>query len=152
MKTTFNVRRYGILAAATVICLLAASVVANATFTLTVPNSATYIYNLNIGERTPPITPPPNQPVLLIGDDTSNGGVAQVTLEHIPGSKILWTGFECPPVLGNSIITSGSSATAGAHIVWLTTEPNLDVEVAGPDTILIQNSGFYVEGSITLIW
>jgi hypothetical protein len=153
MKTTFKARRYGILAAATVICVLGASVVANATFSLTVPNSVTYIYSLGVRQSTAPITPPSNQPVLLIGAQSSTpAGVAQVTLEHIPGSNIMWTGLDCPPMSGNSTITSGSAAAPGVHIAYLDQAHAVDVEVAGPDTILIYNNGGYAQGSIELIW
>jgi hypothetical protein len=152
MKARSTIRRYGILLAATVVCVLAGSVVAKATQALTVPNAAVYTYNLAAGANSAPITPVANQAVLMMGTQLTVGyrGVAMATILHIPASFIEWTGIESTT---GSVITQGYSGTAGIHILYLDFSHQVDVQVAGLDTIMIHNGATTARtGTLELIW
>jgi hypothetical protein len=93
-----------------------------------------------------------NVPVLVMGVCTTlaDRGVGQVTLLHIPSSFIEWTGLESP--FGCST-TCGYSGAAGHHIVWIDYSHQVDIQVAGPDTIRVHNgSGAVRSGNVTLVW
>lgn len=152
MNATSKLRRFGILLAATTICLLAASVVGKAAQTFTVPNAAFYSYNLAAGANSSPITPVSNQAVLMMGSQTTAGfrGVAMATILHIPANFIEWTGLEST---NGSAITQGWSGVAGTHILYLDFSHQVDVQVAGTDTILIHNGATSARtGTLELIW
>jgi len=152
MKERSKMRRYGILAAAASICVLAGSVVANAFQTLTVPNAANYTYNLAGGANSAAITPPTNVPVLMMGTQTAVGfrGVAMATILHIPANFIEWVGIEST---SGAAITQGYSAAAGTHILYLDFGHQVDVQVASADTIWIHNaSTITMTGTVELIW
>ena len=152
MKARSKMRRYGILAAATLICVLAGSVVASAYQTFTVPNAAFYSYDLLAGANSAPITPPSNQAVLMMGTGTSvsERGVAMATILHIPAGFIEWVGLESTL---NSGITQGYSAATGTHILYLDFAHQVDVQVASADTIWIHNGAAAERtGNLELIW
>ena len=152
MKTTSKARRYGVLWAATIVFVLAASVMARATQSLTVPNAATYTYNLASGAYSSPITPVSNQAVLMMGSQTTAGtrGVAMATILHIPGNFIEWVGLESTD---GSAITQGYSGSAGTHILYLDFGHLVDVQVAGTDTIRVYNGAAHTQtGNLELIW
>ena len=138
---------------ATVVVIITSMVVANATQSITTPNAAFISYSLAAGASSAPITPATNKSVLVMGCSTTLGGVGQVSLLHIPSTAITWVGLES----GGSGITSGSSAAAGTHIVYITVShppsPYVDIRVASADTILVHNMAVYtVAGNVTLIW
>jgi hypothetical protein len=152
MKASSKMRRYGILAAAALICVLAGSVVANAFQTLTVPNAAFYTYNLAPGAYSAAITPPTNVPVLMMGTQTTVGyrGVAMATIMHIPASFMEWVGLESTT---GAAITQGYSGSLGAHILYLDFSHSVDVQVASVDTIWVHNgSSITMTGTLELIW
>src|SRR5262245_8005415 len=62
------------------------------------PNKSVFSYNLAPGANSVAHTVPANVPVLVMGVCTSLSfrGVGQVSLLHIPGSFIEWTGLESP--------------------------------------------------------
>jgi len=152
MKARSIMRRYGILAAAALICVLAGSVVANAFQTFTVANAAFYSYDLQPGANSAAITPPANLPVLMMGTGLSvtERGVAMATILHIPAGFIEWVGLEST---SGAAITQGYSATAGTHILFLDFGHSVDVQVGSADTIVIHN-GTTAErtGNLELIW
>ena len=152
MKERFNTRRYASLSLAAIVAMLTVAVVANASQSLTVPNAATFSYNLAAGTNSSAITPASNQSVLVIGSQTTVGyrGVAMATLLHVPSSFIEWVGLESP---SSAAITSGFSAAPGTHILYLDFEHLVDVQVAGTDTILIHNANSVSQtGDLKLIW
>ena len=152
MEMKAKMQRYGILLAGVVVCVLAASVVAKATQTLTVPNAAFYTYNLAAGANSSPITPVPNQAVLMIGSQTAVGyrGVAMATILRVPSSFIEWTGVESPSA---AAVTSGFAAAPGAHVLYLDFSHLVDVQVASADTIYIHNGNSVTQtGTLELIW
>jgi len=152
MQMRKEVRRYGVLAAFTTACVLAAAVVAHASQTLTVPNAAVYTYNLAAGANSAAITPVSNQAVMIMGVQTTLGyrGVGSATLLHVPASFIEWVGLEST---SGSAITQGFSGSAGTHILYLDFSHQVDVQVAGTDTIYIHNGAAAQRtGSLTLIW
>jgi hypothetical protein len=152
MQMRKEVRRYGVLAAFTTACVLAAAVVAHASQTLTVPNAAVYNYNLAAGASSAAIAPVTNQAVLILGVQTTLGyrGVGSATILSVPASFIEWVGLESP---ASGAITQGFSGSAGTHILYLDYSSQVDVQVAGPDTILIHNGAASARtGSLKLIW
>ncbi len=152
MNRKLNLQRLGILLTGVMVCVLAASVVAKATQTLTIPNAAFYTYNLAPGANSSPITPVPNQAVLMIGSQTTAGyrGVAMATILRIPSGFIEWTGVESP---SSAAITSGFSGSPGTHILYLDFSHLVDVQVASTDTIYIHNANSVTQtGTLELIW
>ena len=134
---------------ATVIAIITSVVVANATQSLTTPNAAFISYSLAANTSSAPITPATNRSVLVMGCCTTNQGVGQVSLLHTP-SFIYWVGLESTP---NAAITQGSSGAAGVHIVFISTNHDVDIRSASADTILVRNlSGVTRAGNVTLVW
>ena len=125
-------------------------VAANTTQTITTPNAAFISYSLASGANSAPITPANNRSVLVMGCCTTGGGVGQVSLLHIPGIIIDWVGLES---ISGAAITSGASATAGRHIVWIGDGQNVEIQVASADTIVIHNNHVGTRaGNVTLFW
>src|SRR5438067_2593102 len=130
--------RPGVILMATVVAIITSIVVANATQTITTPNAAFISYSLAPNANSAPITPVASKSVLVMGCCTTVGvqGVGQVSLLHIPSVGIFWVGLESP---FGAAITSGFSSTAGARIVYIDNSHQVDIEVAGVDTILVHN-------------
>jgi hypothetical protein len=152
MKERSNIRRYGSLSLAMVVTVLTIAVVAKASQTVTVPNAATFTYNLAPGANTGQITPASNQAVFMMGTQTTIGfrGVAMATLLHIPSGFIEWVGLEST---SGAAITQGFSGAAGSHILYLDFSHQVDVQVASPDTIMIHNGAAQQRtGNLELIW
>jgi hypothetical protein len=153
MNMNAKMRRYGVFLGATAMCVLAGVVVSNATQTFSVPNSASYSYNLAPGANSAPITPPSNQAVLMLGSQTTveYRGVAMATILHVPSSFIEWVGIEST---NGAAITEGFSGIAGTHILYLDYSHLVDVEVAGSDTIMVHNANpsHQQTGTLELIW
>jgi len=152
MNMKSKMRRHGVILGAAIVCALAGVVVSNAAQTWSMPNAASYTYNLAPGDSSAPITPPSNQAVMLLGSQTSAGyrGVAMATILHVPSSFIEWVGLESP---SGAAITQGFSGTPGTHIVYLDFSHLVDVEVGGPDTITIHNANSIAQtGTLELIW
>jgi hypothetical protein len=129
-------------------------VVANATQTVTTPNAAFISYNLAFGANSAAITPATSKSVLVMGCCTSAGdrGVGQVSLLHTPSIFIQWVGLESDNGSGTAF-TSGTSAQATHHIVYIDASHLVDIRVASADTILIHNgTGSTEAGNVTLIW
>jgi hypothetical protein len=121
---------------------------------LVTPIKTVFNYNLAPGANSVTHTVPNNVPVLVMGVCTTLNyrGAGQVTLLHIPGSFIEWTGLESPSGFGCST-TCGYSGSAGHHIVYIDYAHQVDIQVAGPDTIRVHNgSGAVRTGNVTLIW
>jgi len=141
---------------ATVVAIITSIVVANATQTITTPNGAFISYNLATGTSSAAITPATSRSVLVMGCNTSTNpaGGAQVSLLHLPSSGMIWAGLESPTSgATTTTITAGSGGTAGTHIVWIDGHHLVDIQVAGVDTIKIQNHNSTTQvGSVTLIW
>ena len=138
---------------ATVVAIITSMVVANATQTITTPNAAFIAYSLAFGANSAPITPATNRSVLVIGCCTTfdNEGVGQVSLLHIPSTLMTWVGLESP---SSAAITSGRSATAATHIVFIDDAHQVVIEVASADTIRVHNYSLdaTVAANVTLVW
>ena len=145
--------RPGVILMATVVAIITSMVVANATQTITTPNAAFISYSLATGANSAPITPATNRWVLVGGccTTTSAGAqsVGQVSLLHIPSGGMIWVGLESPL---NAAITQGNGAF-GQHIVYMDSFHQVDIQVAGLDTILIHNGAAATRaGNVTLVW
>jgi hypothetical protein len=139
---------------ATVVAILTCVTVANATQTITTPNAVNISYSLAPGVSSAAITPVTNKSVLIMGCSTSESGVGQVSFLHRPGAGMYWLGLESYAGSTTSI-TGGESSTAGTHIMWISSANNVDIEVAGADTIIIRNSQGVlgtITGNVTLVW
>jgi hypothetical protein len=137
---------------ATVVAIITSIVVANATQTITTPNAAFVSYSLAGGANSAPITPATNKSVLVMGCCTTLQGVGQVSLLHSPSVGIYWVGLESPGS-GSAAITSGGSAIAGAHIVFIDNSHLVGIEVASADTIRVHNGAASTRaGNVTLVW
>ena len=137
----------GVLALAAAAALPGPAVAADTT-----PQKRVVKYVLMPGENSDPIDIPPNIPVSLTGVQLTIGyrGVGQASLLHINKSFIEWVGLEST---AGAAITQGFASTAGTHIVYLDYTHEVDVEVAGSDTIVVHNGASATRsGQITLIW
>jgi hypothetical protein len=99
-----------------------------------------FSYNLAPGTSSAPIEVPPDVPLHVVGTQLASGfrGVGSVALlRSDPGDFLEWTGLEST---SGSVITQGFSGAVGTHIVFLDFSHQVDIEVAGPDTIRVTNS------------
>jgi hypothetical protein len=137
---------------AVVVAAVTLTVMAHAVQTVTTPNSTNFTYNLAPGAYSAAITPASSQPVLVMGVQNNLGyrGVGKVMMLHVPASFLEWSGLESP---AGAAITSGFSATAGTHIVYLDFSHRVDIQVASPDTFRVHNGNtVQMAGKVTLIW
>ncbi len=135
---------------ATVVAIITSMVVANAAQTITTPNAAFISYSLAAGANSAAITPVTSKSVLVMGCCTTQAGVGQVSLFHIPGGGIEWVGLES---YSPAAITSGQSATPGFHIVFIDDFHQVDIQLATADTIRVHNGSAATQtGNVTLIW
>ena len=146
--------RPGVILIATVVAIITSVVVANATQSITTPNAAFISYSLAAGANSAAITPVTNKSVLVMGcctQSTANDeGVGQVSLQHIPSTFIDWVGLES---YSGAAITSGTSSTAGTHIVYIDFSHLVDIQVASADTIRVHNGSTGTRaGNVTLVW
>jgi len=145
--------RPGVILMTIVVAIITSIVVANAAQTFATPNAAFISYSLASLSNSAPITLATNRSVLVMGCCTtaSDEGVGQVSLQHVPSTKIVWFGLETTTP---ATITSGSSATPGTHIVYIDASRHVDIQVASGDTILLHSSlaGLTLAGNVTLVW
>jgi hypothetical protein len=141
------------LIAAAVVAVVTLAVLVPATHAVALgPNAATFAYNLAAGADSAPFTPIADKPIMVTGVQTNLGyrGVGFVSMLHITGSFLEWTGIESP---ASAAITSGFSGTAGTHIVYLDYSHLVDIKVASPDTFVVHNANtIAMAGSVTLVW
>lgn len=153
MKLHNEISRLATPLLAAVVATLTFTVVAHATQVITTPNAAFVAYSLPPNGNSAPITPVPEQAVLVMGVQTTVGtrGVGQVTMLRIPGAFLEWVGLESPSA---AAITSGFSGTPGTHIVFLDFAHKVDLRVSSPDTFSIHNGSTTQPqtGNVTLIW
>lgn len=147
-----KVSRLGTLLLAVVVASLTLAITAHAAQTITTPNEVVFNYNLGPGGTSAAVTPASDTPVLVQGVQTTLGyrGVGHVSMLRVPSSFLEWTGLESPAA---AAITSGFSATAGTHIVYLDYSHLVDIRVNGTDTFVVHNSNTISQtGVVTLIW
>jgi len=154
MTSTNKSSRAVALFVASVVAAATTVLVANAGTTLTVANAASIAYNLAPGANSVAITPAANVPVMVMGTQTAVGyrGVGHVTLlrPSVAPLFIEWTGLESP---AGAAITSGFSAVAGTHIVYLDYSHTVDIEVNSATSIRVHNGNtVQMTGNVTLIW
>ena len=112
-------------------------------------------FNLPASGSSPLITVPANVPVQLIGVtlgfDAASAG--QASLLRIPGSFILWNGWDSTWSGANPISMQGYSSTIGTVIVHIDYHHLVAVAVTTADTIRIDNHDTIAHsGSVTLMW
>ena len=140
--------RWAAMLLATVVGVITCLAMANATQTITTPNAAFITYNLAGGASSAAITPASNRAVQVMGCCTTTTGVGQVSLVHT--SFLAWVGVESP---NGSAITSGHTAGAGIHIVYIDFDHVVDIQTASAATILVHNADSLARaGNVTLIW
>ena len=143
-------RSFGLVLAA-IVSLLTVAVVARATQTFVTPNEATYVYSLAAGGNSAAITPPAGTPVLVMGVDNTIGarGVGFVTLLRVTATFLQWVGLQAP----SAMATSGHSAVAGTHIVYIDLLDKVDLRVNTADTFIVHNANTTVQSvQVKLIW
>ena len=117
-----------------------------------VPNALTSRFSLAPGADSAPITPPANQPVLVMGACTSLGfrGVGQVSLLRLPGEFLEWTGLHSADPAS---IASGGAAAAGTPIVAIDFSHEVFLQVHNPDSFHVHNGAGNVRtGQVLMIW
>src|SRR5262249_41296669 len=117
-----------------------------------VPNALTSSFSLAPGADSIPMTPPSNQPVLVMGVCTTSGyrGVGQVSLLRVPGSFLEWTGLNSP---GVASIVSGFSGAPGTDIVAISWTHDVVLEVHNPDSFHVHNGSVVAQtGQVLMIW
>jgi hypothetical protein len=141
--------RPGVILLATVVAIITSIVAANATQAITTPNAAFVSYSLLANTSSAAITPVTNRSVLVMGCETTAGGVGQVSLLHLPSIGMTWVGLD----MGTSTTGGYRNATAGAHIVWIDGAHGVDIGVASADTIRVHNGAASTRaGNVTLVW
>ena len=144
--------RLTVMLVAAVVAIVTSAVVAETEETLLTPNKTVLNYSLAPGGNSAAIAPVPNVPVLVMGCCTTLGvrGVGHVSLLRIPNSFIEWVGLEST---SGASITQGFSGAVGTHIVFIDYGHQVDIEVAGPNSIRVHNgAGFGRFGYVTAIW
>ena len=144
--------RPGVILMATVVAIIASMVAANATQTITAPNAAFISYSLAPGTDSAPITPATSRSVLVMGCETGFGdeGVGQVSLLHVPSTKMVWVGLDSEYP---AAIVSSDSGAPETHIVWIDLAHTVDIQTASADTIRVHNGSAGTRvGNVTLIW
>jgi hypothetical protein len=134
------------------VLVLTLGVIVQALQTIKIPNAALFSYDLAPGTDSFLVTPAPSQPVVVMGvqNELGDRGVGGVTMLRVPASFLEWEGLESP---AGAAITSGFSATAGTHIVYLDFSHRVDIRVASADAFLIHNGNTIpMSGRATLIW
>jgi hypothetical protein len=137
------------------LCLLTLAaltgILAKATATILTPNAAIVNYNLTAGGTSSPVTPITNQPVVVIGANTTatNFAVSTVTMIHIPSTMLKWVGQEA----ATGAVTRGGSTVVGTHIIWLDATQKVGLQVFSADQFVIHNGAATTQaGSVKLIW
>ena len=118
----------------------------------TTPNAVFVNYNLAAGAKSGPITPAPNQSVLVMGTCLTNGerGVGFVTMLRIPGALLEWVGINST---ANGTITQGFSAAPGTQIVQIDFHEQVNIEVNTADTFVVHNTaGSARAGNVLMIF
>lgn len=146
-------RAFGTRVLAMAVFLITSVVLVNAAITVTVPNAASFPFNLPAGGTMAIAVPAVNQPVLLMGATYTVGdrGVGHVSLLRASSAPafLMWTGLESQP----SAITQGFSAALGTHIVFIDFAHDVDVEVHSAAAIRVHNQALALRtGRVTMIW
>lgn len=152
MTSNTIVKAGGRLLTAAAVATLTLMIVVHAGAVALTPNAAFTTYNLAPGASSPPITPVPNQSVLVMGTCTSFGtrGIGQVAMLHIPGSFLEWVGLNST---FNGTIAQGFSGAPGTKIVQIDFSGGVFLEVASPDTFAVVNKSAATRtGNVTMIW
>jgi hypothetical protein len=72
-----------------------------------------------------------------------------VSLLHTPSTGMAWVGLESSAMA----ISTGSAGNVGAHIVFIDSDHQVDIQVASADTIRIHNAAVSTRtGNVTLVW
>ncbi len=140
---------------AAVVGVLTVAVVAHATQAIATPNISTISYSLTSGASSGAITPIASQPVLVMGvnNTANNRSLSSINLLRVPSTFLMWAGLDSPTATVKPAIISGSSGTAGTHMVYLDLAHTVDLRVNTTDTFIIHNaSGASQTGSVKLIW
>jgi hypothetical protein len=148
--------RWAAMLLATAVAIITCLAVANATQTITTPNAAFISYNLAGGANSAAITPAAGKSVLVMGCSKEGTGVGFVSLFVIPSGSssvgVVWAGLESQSGGSTTTTTAGSTSTA-AHIVYIDSSHQVDIQVASATTILIHNGSAGTRtGNVTLIW
>jgi hypothetical protein len=134
------------------LCAISGAVAQTPDASPTSPTRKVFKYTLVAGASSKPITPPANQPVLVMGVQTTIGyrGVGQVSMLRISDSFLEWVGLESP---ATATITSGFSGAAGTHIVYLDYSGQVDLEVNDGNSFVVHNGASGTRtGQVTLIY
>jgi hypothetical protein len=144
--------RLTVMLVAAVVAIVTSKVVADTEEVLLTPNKTVLNYSLAPGANSAAMAPAANVPVLVMGCCTTFNfrGVGHVSLLRIPNSFVEWVGLNST---SSGSITQGFSGAAGTHIVWIDFSHQVDIEVAGPNSIRVHNGAAFVRaGNVTLIW
>jgi len=147
MKT---LQRFGVLVASLLVVAVLSEVVGKAAVTISTPNSSTVNYALAAGATSAAITPPTNQPVIIISSNIGNTdfAVSNVNLVHIQSVMMRWVGIE-----PTGAVVHNGSTTLGTHIIWLDQSSKVSLEVFSADQFVINNASTTSQsGSVKLIW
>ena len=144
--------RVGGLFLAALVAALTVSVVVHATQVITTPNAASFTYSLAGSASSAGITPPSDTPVLVVADQTVGGDVGSSLLtlvNSIGDGELVWNGFES----AGGGLTTGFSATAGTHMVFIDFNTFVDLQVNNATSFKVHNrSSIALKGKVTMIW
>ena len=120
--------------------------------TVLVPNALIRSFSLAPNADSTPITPPPNQPVLVMGVCTTLNyrGVGQVSLLRVPGAFLVWTGIHSPYVAS---IASDAASAPGTDIVGINWDHTVVLAVHDADSFHVHNGSSAARtGQVLTIW
>jgi hypothetical protein len=121
------------------------------------PNYSTVNYSVTDACSTPITVPVSYKPVSIMGVQTAEGfrGVGQVTIMRVPGQFLEWVGLDVASNYGASaaVVSSGYSAAAGTHIIWLDFDEVVDLQVVDAGHVKVcDSSTSAAAGVLTLMW
>lgn len=146
-----SLKRLGLFTASLMVVAALTEIVGKAAVTVTTPNSAVVNYSLAPGATSAGITPATNEPVIVIGANTttSDWAISTVTMIHVPTYGLRWVGIEAT---SGTVVHTGSTAV-GTHIIWLDYYNKVGLQVLSADQFVIHNGGTVPQtGSVKLIW
>jgi len=144
---------------AVIVAIVTLAIVGNAVQTVTMPNIASFTYNLAPGTDSPNITVPIlNSPVLAMANCTTVGrrGVAQVTIQRTSVAPLFlqWVGLSSPA--GPTVVADWWPGGVNPHIVWVDFSHQVELRAVSASQFdvrsLIPGGGPLATGSVKLIW
>jgi len=107
------------------------------------PSGIVIPYTLLAGQSSAPITPSPDRPVLVIGNNTTPGdrGTGSMTIEHAPGGFLEWSGMNSTSsASATPTLAGGFSSTNGTNMINIDFTGVVHLRVNNADSFVVVNT------------